>query len=276
MFFVLSKVLAALAVPSNLILGLGVLGMLLLLTRFRRAGVRLMVVSLLIVLVLGLLPIGRGLIAILESRFPPGREDGPPITGIIVLGGPIDARMSVVRGSLSVTGEVERLIEGAALARRHPAAKLVFTGGNPSLLHGDPPESFFAAQLFEQLGVPKSRLILEDQSRNTGENAVFTRRLADPKPGERWLLVTSAMHMPRAVGVFRKAGFAVEAYPVDWRTLPGANLLYVPRDLLSGVRALDAVSHELVGLLAYWLTGRSSELFPGPLPEPKDCCAKPG
>jgi uncharacterized SAM-binding protein YcdF (DUF218 family) len=249
MFFVLSKVLAFLAVPSNIILGIGVLGM---------------------------LPIGRGLIALLEDRFPPGKEAGPSITGFIVLGGPIDSRMSVLRGMISVGGDVERLIEGAALAQRHPAARLVFTGGNPSLLHDDPPESFFAAQLFEQLGVPASRLTLEDKSRNTEENAVFTKRLVDPKPGERWLLVTSAMHMPRSVGVFRKAGFPVEPYPVAWQTLPGANLLSVPRDLLNGLGSLDAVSHELVGLVVYWLTGRSSELFPGPLPDSKDCCAKPG
>ena len=58
--------------------------------------------------------------------------------------------------------------------------------------------------------------MLEDQSRNTRENAIFTRRLVDPKPGERWLLVTSAWHMPRAIGVFRKAGFEIEAFPVDY------------------------------------------------------------
>jgi uncharacterized SAM-binding protein YcdF (DUF218 family) len=276
MFFVLSKMLAFLVVPSNIILGIGVLGMLLLLTRFRRTGVRLMIACLLLLVVIGVLPIGRSLIAMLENRFPPGKEGGPPIIGIIVLGGPIDNRMSALRGSLSIGGEVERLVEGAALARRHPAARLVFTGGNPSLLHDDPPESLYAAQLFGQLGVPASRLVLEDKSRNTDENAVFTKRLVDPKPGERWLLVTSAMHMPRAVGVFRKAGFPVEPYPVDWRTLPGANLLHISRDLLSGIGALDAASHELVGLLVYWITGRSSELFPAPLPEGSDCCAKPG
>ena len=276
MFFVLSKVLAFLVVPSNIMLGIGILGMALMLMRFRRTGVRLMVACLLLLVVVGLLPIGRSLIAMLENRFPPGKEGGPPITGIIVLGGPIDNRMSTLRGSLSIGGEVERLVEGAALARRHPAARLVFTGGNPSLFRDDPPESFYAAQLFEQLGVPASRLVLEDQSRNTDENAVFTKRLVDPKPGERWLLVTSAMHMPRAVGVFRKAGFPVEPYPVDWHTLPGANLLRIPRSLLNGVVALDTASHELVGLLMYWITGRSSALFPGPPPEASDCCAKPG
>jgi len=269
MFFVLSKTLAFLAIPSNIVLGIGILGMLLLLTRFRRAGIRLMVACLLIIVAVGVLPIGRGLIATLENRFPPGNEAGAPITGIIVLGGPIDSHMSVARGMLSVGGDVERFIEGAALARRHPDAKLVFTGGNPSLFHDDPPESFFAVKLFEQLGVPASRITLEDKSRNTDENAVFTKRLVDPKPGERWLLVTSAVHMPRAVGVFRKAGFPVEPYPVAWHTLPGAKIWFVPRYLLGGIGALDSVSHELVGLFVYWITGRSSELFPGPLSETK-------
>ena len=275
MFFVLSKVLAFLVVPSNVIFGIGIVGVLLLLTRFRRAGVRLMVFSLVLMLVVGMTPIGIALSAVLENRFPPGKEGGPPIAGIIVLGGPIDNRMSKARGTLSISGEVERLLEGANLARRHPSARLVFTGGNPSLFGDDPPEAAYAVQLFEQLGVPRDRIVLEDKSRNTAENAEFTRRLVDPKPGERWLLVTSAMHMPRSVGAFRKAGFAVEAWPVDWRTLPDQNLLRLSRNLLGGVGALNGVAHEIIGLTVYWATGRSSELFPGPLPEATDCCAKP-
>lgn len=264
MFFVLSKVLAFLTVPSNVILSIGIIGLLLLLTRFRRAGVRLATASLLLLLIVGVTPIGSVLIATLENRFPPGKEDGPPITGIIVLGGPIDSRMTTLRGKLSVTGEVERLLEGAALAKRHPSAKLVFTGGNPSLFGSDPPEAVYAAQLFEQLGVPRERIVFEDKSRNTTENAEFTRKLVDPKPGERWLLVTSAMHMPRAVGTFRKAGFPVEAYPVDWHTPPNPVLWQLPRNLLGGVGALNAAAHEIVGLAAYRATGRTSELFPAP------------
>ena len=275
MFFVLSKVLAFLVVPSNVILGIGIVGVLLLVTRFRRAGVRLMAASLLLLLIVGMTPIGIALIAALENRFPPGREGGPPIAGIIVLGGPIDNRMSTLRGTLAIGGGVERLLEGAALMRRHPQAKLVFTGGNPSLFGNDPPEAFYAAQLFEQLGVPGGRIVLEDKSRNTAENAEFTRAMVDPKPGERWLLVTSAMHMPRAVGTFRKAGFPVEPFPVDWITPPNPSLLRLSRNLMGGLGALNAAAHEIVGLAAYWVTGRTSEPFPGPLPEATDCCAKP-
>ena len=108
------------------------------------------------------------------------------------------------------------------------------------------------------------RLMFEDRSRNTSENALFSKEMAQPKPGERWLLVTSAYHMPRAIGIFRKAGFPVEAYPVDWRTR-GPSDLWRPFDRLSeGLRRCDVVVREWAGLLAYWLTGRTSELFPAP------------
>ena len=105
--------------------------------------------------------------------------------------------------------------------------------------------------------------MLETRSRNTEENAVFTKELVQPKPGERWLLVTSAQHMPRAIGCFRRAGFPVEAYPVDWHTRRALRL--APMETLSGgLGRLDNAVHEWIGLVSYWLTGRTSELLPGP------------
>ena len=108
--------------------------------------------------------------------------------------------------------------------------------------------------------------LLEDRSRNTIENAVYSKEVARPKPGERWLLVTSAYHMPRAVGVFRKVGFTVEPYPVDWRTRGAQDELRPFASVGDGLRRVDTAVREWVGLAVYWLTGRSSELFPGPLP----------
>ena len=95
------------------------------------------------------------------------------------------------------------------------------------------------------------------------ENARFTKAMIDPKPGERWLLVTSAVHMPRAVGAFRKAGFPVEAYPVDWR-IRGWTSSWKPGWPLSGLNATDFAAREWFGLLAYWLAGYTPELLPGP------------
>ena len=126
------------------------------------------------------------------------------------------------------------------------------------------PEAEFALRLLESLGVAKGRVVAEDKSRNTVENARFSRELAQPKPGERWLLVTSAYHLPRAVGIFRKAGFPVEAYPVDWRTRGTGDALRPFPTMGEGLRRTDTAMREWIGLAAYWVTGQTSELFPGP------------
>jgi uncharacterized SAM-binding protein YcdF (DUF218 family) len=153
------------------------------------------------------------------------------------------------------------------LARRYPNARILFSGGSGALIDDGNAEAKFALRLLESLGVPRGRITLDDHSRNTVENAVYSKAIVQPKPDERWLLVTSAYHMPRAIGVFRKAGFPVEPYPVDWRA-PGVNDALHPFATMSeGLRRTDTAVHEWVGLALYWLTGRSSELFPAPTRE---------
>ena len=140
----------------------------------------------------------------------------------------------------------------------------MFSGGNPDLVFAGPPESAFVLDLFERFGIPRARFQVEERSRNTVENAVYSKALAAPKPGERWLLVTSAYHMPRAIGAFRKAGFDVDAYPVDYRTAGAEDLLIPFEDAASGLRRTDIAAREWIGLLAYRLVGRTDALFPGP------------
>jgi len=128
-------------------------------------------------------------------------------------------------------------------------------------------EANFLYPLLDYFGIPRERVMLESRSRNTEENAVFSKELVQPKPGERWLLVTSAQHMPRAVGCFRRVGFAVEAYPVAWHT--GKRVGLSPADVVShGLGQLDSAVHEWLGLVVYRLTGRTSELLPGPVAAP--------
>jgi uncharacterized SAM-binding protein YcdF (DUF218 family) len=105
---------------------------------------------------------------------------------------------------------------------------------------------------------------VERNAYNTAENALFAKQLVAPKQGERWLLITSAMHMPRAIGAFRKADFPVEACPVDYQTAGPAELWTPPGSLLAGVGKLDLAVHEWLGLAVYWATGRTDSLFPGP------------
>ena len=264
MFFVLSKTLGIMLLPINFLIGIGVIGTVLLLTRFARLGRRLMVAALLLLAICGFSPLGNVLISTLEQRFPPWDASRGAPDGIIVLGGSIDADLSVAHGTPVVRSAADRVIAAAALARRYPNARLVFTGGSANLISNDAREADYAAEMFESLGIPRSRLIIERRSRNTVENAEFSKAMVDPKPGERWLLVTSAYHMPRSVGLFRKAGFNVEAYPVDWRMGAREDLFGFTNMSLDGLGRSDVAVREWIGLVVYRLAGRTGDLLPGP------------
>ncbi len=160
----------------------------------------------------------------------------------------------------------DRIIAAAALARRYPNARVVFSGGSANLISNDAREADYAGAIFESLGIAKSRLIMERQSRNTQENAEFSKALVAPKAGERWLLVTSAFHMPRSVGLFRKAGFDVEPYPVDWRVGGRDDLFTFTSIAVDGLARTDLAVREWMGLLAYRATGKINELLPAPGP----------
>jgi uncharacterized SAM-binding protein YcdF (DUF218 family) len=262
MFFVLSKVLGVFAFPSNVTILFGMLGLLLLPTRLARAGRGLAFMSLIVLAILGLSPVGNVLMVPLENRFPAWDAARGAPDGIIVLGGVIDA--SSPGNQIMLNEGAERLAVVPDLARRYPNARILFSGGSGALMDDSSAEARAAARLLESFGISRDRVLLEDRSRNTVENAVFSKAIVEPKRGDRWLVVTSAYHMPRAIGVFRKAGFPVEPYPVDWRTR-GADDMMRPFAVVSdGLQRSDTAVHEWVGLLVYWLTERSSELFPGP------------
>ena len=150
------------------------------------------------------------------------------------------------------------------MARRYPKARILFSGGTGALIYDEGSESEFVMRLFESFGIAPGRVMLEDRSRNTAENAIFAKKMAAPQRGERWLLVTSAYHLPRAIGAFRKAGFPVEPYPVDWRTRGSEDLLRPFPTVGDGLRRTDTAVREWVGLAVYWLSGRSSEFLPAP------------
>ncbi len=263
MFFVLSKTAAFLLLPSNFLLLIGVLGVILLMTRFRRAGLRLTVASLVLLTVLGFSPVGGFLSHVLESRFPPWDPSRGAPDGIIVLGGGIAANLSADYDAPMLTSDGGRITAIAKLARDYPNARIVYSNGDPSLLIANAPDGKYFEQLMESFGVSLARVTIEPRARNTFENAVFTKELVRPKPGERWLIVTSAQHMPRAMGCFRQAGFPVEAYPVAWRTR--ARFTLGLSTLLSGgLTSLDLAAYEWIGLAAYWLTGKTDALLPSP------------
>ncbi len=264
MFFVLSKTFGIMLLPTNFLIGVGLLGAILLATRLAPLGKRLVIASIVLLAICGFSPLGNLVLYPLESRFPPwdAARGGPD--GIVVLGGSIDPDLSAAHGGAVLSGAADRIIATAALAHRYSNARIIFTGGSANLISTDAKEGDYAGAIFESLGISKQRLTMERLSRNTQENAEFSKALAAPKSGERWLLVTSAHHMPRSVGIFRKVGFEVEPYPVDWRTGERGDLLKFSDHFAERLSLVDTAAREWMGLLAYWITGKTSELFPGP------------
>lgn len=265
MFFYLSKILWFFAVPSNAMLLLLLAGIIMLWSRWARTGRRVVLIAGLLLLVTGLTPVGHALILPLEERF--ARADlsnGPPPDGIVVLGGGQDMSITAARGVVALNEGGERVAEAVLLARRFPGARLVFSGGSGELFGAKIPEAQGAASLFARLGIERARFVLEDRSRNTHENALYSKKLAAPRPGERWILVTSASHMPRSVGSFRAAGFPVEPWPVDYRTHGWRDLRWPFSKASEGWRRVDNAVREWIGLLAYRMTGRTDRLFPEP------------
>jgi len=217
------------------------------------------------VIVVLVVPIGPLLGSAIEGRFAPNPELPDTPDGIIVLGGAVDPALTTAFGQPSVGGSFDRVLVFAELASRFPDARLVYTGGRHSADEG-PGEAAIVAPILRRMGVDPERVMLEDSSLNTYQNAVDS--LAQVRPGEDevWVLTTTAMHMPRAVGAFRAAGWPhnLIPYPADFRYPPDAAHEWFSLAFAARLGQLREVSHEVVGLTAYYLTGRSDSWFPGP------------
>ncbi len=263
MFFIVSKLVWFVAAPVTFLL-LGAIAGALFVPRkvgFPRSVTLFCSGALLLISVA---PVGALMIEPLEDRFPPPPATMPAPYGIVVLGGAIDDEASAIRGQTTFDDGAARLTEAAILARRYPSARLLYTGGSASLWNSSSSEAIEGRKLLIALGVDPARITTEDKSRNTDENARFSAAIERPKPDQTWLVVTSAYHMPRAMGLFRKAGFSAVAYPVDYRSLGGWRDWRLTVDPVRGMRVLDLAAHEWVGLVAYRASGRIDDWFPAP------------
>jgi uncharacterized SAM-binding protein YcdF (DUF218 family) len=264
MFFTASKIFWLVAEPVSLATFAGMAGLFLLFTRFQRTG-RVLVTAAFIALATGLLtPVGAVILRPLEDRFPQAPANLPEPAGIIVLGGATDTARSQARGKVFLTADAARMTTGAELARRYPKARLVFTGGSAGFPFEGPPEAITAKELWLSLGVPAEQMVFEAKSRNTWENAIYTRDLLRPKPGEVWLLVTSAWHMPRSAGIFRRLGFSIVPYPAAYHTFGDRRDFLMINPMIDRLSMLDIGVREWIGLVAYRLTGKTDALFPSP------------
>ena len=262
MFFVISKLVENFLLPSNAIGILALAGGLLLLVRRRRTGTTLLFVAMVLLILVGWGPLGRIALMSLENRFPKPAIEGD-VAGIIVLGGAVNIHISADRETVATNDAGERFTAAADLARRYPGARIILSGGASHLLPGNlRTESALGKQLLVRIGVPAGRIELEEQSRNTCENAFDSKTVATPQAGQQWILVTSANHMPRAVACFRAAHFPMIPYPVDYRT-DRADLWQPSKAIADGLQDADLAAHEWIGLATYHVL-KGTELFPAP------------
>lgn len=264
MFFIISKIAGFVLQPLNFIALVFAIGIIALFLRHRRTALLFSCLAFVVFALAIWSDLGALLVQPLEARFQ--RPANPPgdVKGIILLGGGFEGGINRVRHGYELNAGGDRVIETLKLARLYPQAKILVSGGNGSLVRDEMPDADVAPKLFAAMGMPADRLILEDKSRNTYQNAVFSKALANPKPGDVWVLVTSAYHMPRSVGIFRKVGFPVIPWPCDYRTLGNEKFGFSHDDPQGAVGTLSLAVHEWTGLLAYWMTGRIGSLFPAP------------
>ena len=265
MFYFASRIAGLILPAANVFFLISVAGVIALFTRYARLGRKVLAGVIVAYFLCGFGPLGAILIRPLEDRFPRPSDAMAAPSGIIVLGGALKAELTNARGVFALSDGGGRMTQAAILALRYPGARVVFSGTTTGLVAGEADEAQDAKNFLTSLGVAASRVFLEQRSRNTDENALFTRHLINPKPQERWLLVTSAAHVPRAVGSFRHEGFEVIAYPTDYRTEGKVSDFWEFRnEPLEGIGMLNAAIHEWLGLIAYRLTGKSDTLLPGP------------
>ena len=260
-FFFLSKLVWMVTAPDSLLLILLLIAWTLLWRGKNRSAKRVLGFVVGILMVVALFPVGEWILYPLEIRFPKNPVLPQKVDGVIVLSGTENAILSTKWNQVELGDATERLLTFQTLARRYPEAKLVFTGGSGSMVYQGYKGADVAKMLFEQQGMNISHVTFESESKNTYENVVFSKLLAKPVSGENWILITSAFHMPRSVGIFCQAGWPMIPYPVDHYTWPG-NLFRVDLGLASHLSILSMGIKEWLGLVIYYSTGKTATLFP--------------
>lgn len=258
MFFAISKLVWFVLTPLNLFALLQIFGLIAL--RFwKRLGQALLVLAGLVFLFCGLLPIGPYLLYQIEHYYEKPESLPDSIGGILVLGGGFNTgRYDPAHiADIPVNEAADRFLAGLALHKRYPQAQLVFSGGNGKLLKGEYTESLLAKRLAGNLGFDNQAIQYEDLSRNTYENFLYSKELVKPDTEAYWLVVTSAYHMPRAMGVGQKIGWRqLTAYPVDYHALQPDWKMLLRLDVIGNFSASNIAFHEILGIVVYKITGR--------------------
>lgn len=257
MFYILSKMAAIVLAPLNLVFLL-LAGGAVMWRVWPRVATMLGACGFLLLLALGVFPVGHNMLVTLEGRLPAPQNMPARVHGILVLGGAVDTRVSAARGVVALTGAAERIFAGVELSRTYPEAVLAYSGGDNEGGGANNPEAPYIEAMLNRAGIDTRHVFFEDESRNTHENIVNAMRLFMPQPDETWVLVTSAWHMPRAAAVIHSMGWPgkVVYWPVDYRTDGKKRMLPRTLDVRDNMNKAAIALHERWGWLVYRLTGR--------------------
>lgn len=233
-----------------------ILGGILLIFKRKKWGKRFITFSCLGFLLFAIIPIGLWTFENLENRFPKMTSIPPTAKGMILLGGSFDQMTTIARGETAYNLAAGNFIRFIEIAKENPHLQLVYTGNAF--------ETETAKKEFKALGIGPSTVQFAEKAKDTKENAMRTKELLNPSPQDQWILVASAYHIPRAIGLFRKAGFNVIPYPVDYHT-PGKYEMWFFMGLKLNLDAWQVSSREWLGMLINYLMGRSDKIYAEPI-----------
>jgi len=262
MFFTLSKIFWTIAQPLNAICLLLILGGLIWVIFSKKVGRFFMTMGVTALVIFGVLPVGPALMVWLERQYPAPDTLPEKIDGIIVLGGALESYLSKANQQVAANDNVERLICFQDLAQKYPDAKLVYSSGAGDILNPDAMEGDDARAYFKITGLGRD-IIYEEKSRNTYENALYTKELMQPDASENWVVISSAYHMPRAIGIFAKQAWDVIPFACDRRTNGQYSDIFRRLPSVTGNFAmLNIALKEITGTFIYYVTGKTAFIVP--------------
>ena len=260
MSFYLSKIIWLLINPFNIFIFFTLITILIYLLKYRKLSIIIFLTNSFFILMISFLPIGNYLIHQIEKEYHSSTNIPKKIDGIVILGGATNPIMFKEYMQISVNGSAERLIESVHIINKFKNSKVIFSGGSGVVSRPDLGHSQVAKSFFKKMGFKENRIIYEDNSRNTYENIIFSKEIANPKKNENWLLITSASHMKRALLIGSKHNWNLIPYPVDFKTRKKFKL--TPNlSLLSNLNSFQEGSHEWLGLTSYYLMNRTNSIF---------------
>ena len=260
MSFFLSKFLWYFINPFSLFIFLFLIGLIFLVFKKHKKAFYILSLTFFSLLLVSIFPIGKYAINVLEKDYHLENKYPNNVDGILILAGATDPYLSKEYNSIELNDSAERLLESVFLIQKYKNAKIIFSGGSGYLNYPNLDHAKIAKNFFNKMKIENKNIIYENKSRNTYENILFSKQIAKPQEDEKWLLVTSAFHMKRAILISKKQKWKFIPYPVDFKQSKKISLK-PSIHFFSNFTSFQKAFHEWLGLFSYYLMGRTDNFF---------------